>query len=534
MDYAGEFNLSTQKGEWSFKDNWTGLDSYLFIMQYDHEFNNIVWNSSVEDLLAHAPLNLHIFFGSYDAAYKPKINEIEQRLGQVLDSMSPELQEHWIDRLHFLDTGAGDIDGALGEFIQDKGSFWFTIDRFQRWREIGSLFDWIAYQQNKPQSEQYPMYFMANEAVRFNFEVTIQERMGEIDEHEIVLWDNEKHAGGWGGTHSSTREVIFPDAAQMEAYNAMSLYLYTACPDHLQGKDNGCNEWDYLMQLFICDYPSDETGPDGECQPEETMECQCEKPDGSVVPGTIPCSEGAWGQCSCPCNTEFARWVTSYGREGDWLTDITPMLSLVSGGGPKKFRFASANGYDVDMRIFLYNDGTAARPKTAKQLWGTGGGDSFNAQYNDSKTPITFTPPEGTTKVVLSALITGHGFGTTYDNCAEFCNHQHEFNINGGIHMKDHPMASSSYGCMEQVEDGTVANQYGTWIYGRGGWCPGLDVKPWTVDITNDLVSGENTIEYRGLFNGTTYDPVFNNDGYHPEIKMTSWLVFYTDFPTEQ
>ena len=56
---------------------------------------------------------------------------------------------------------------------------------------------------------------------------------------------------------------------------------------------------------------------------------------------------------------------------------------------------------------------------------------------------------------------------------------------------KDHPSVGDTYGCADQVSDGVVPNQYGTWVYGRGGWCPGLQVDKWVVDITESVALGE-------------------------------------------
>ena len=35
-----------------------------------------------------------------------------------------------------------------------------------------------------------------------------------------------------------------------------------------------------------------------------------------------------------------------------------------------------------------------------------------------------------------------------------------------------------------QVSLGVVPNQYGTWPFGRAGWCPGQHVDWWEVDVT--------------------------------------------------
>lgn len=45
----------------------------------------------------------------------------------------------------------------------------------------------------------------------------------------------------------------------------------------------------------------------------------------------------------------------------------------------------------------------------------------------------------------------------------------------------------SALGCAMRVREGAVPNEHGTWLYGRGGWCDGLQVNPWRIDITKQV-----------------------------------------------
>ena len=59
---------------------------------------------------------------------------------------------------------------------------------------------------------------------------------------------------------------------------------------------------------------------------------------------------------------------------------------------------------------------------------------------------------------------------------------------------------------MDKVDQGTVPNQYGTWWYGRNGWCPGKDVPTVSTDITDWVTPGTDaTVSYEALFNGSDY-----------------------------
>ena len=83
-------------------------------------------------------------------------------------------------------------------------------------------------------------------------------------------------------------------------------------------------------------------------------------------------------------------------------------------------------------------------------------------------------------------------------------------------------------GCADQVSIGTIPNQSGTWIYGRGGWCPGMEVPVWRADLTGDVdLSGVNTLSYLGLMDGEIYHPVYTTGSFNPRIDMRSYLVYY-------
>ena len=85
---------------------------------------------------------------------------------------------------------------------------------------------------------------------------------------------------------------------------------------------------------------------------------------------------------------------------------------------------------------------------------------------------------------------------------------------------------------LEAIGNGTIPNQYGTWGYGRAGWCPGQDVAPHIVDITNQIAVGEeNIIDYdacRVSGNNCYTPPTCPGNGcYCAEIAMSSFIIIY-------
>jgi hypothetical protein len=220
---------------------------------------------------------------------------------------------------------------------------------------------------------------------------------------------------------------------------------------------------------------------------------------------------------------ELLRWITPYARAGvqKWVFETTPMLGLVRSGGDHHFRFGmrwNMNPATWDMRFRLRNTGQVGAATT--MLPAFVGNDGFNDTYNDWPT-FEFTPPPSATKVEFVALISGHGQET--NNCAEWCNHQHEFTINGSaVYLREFPGQVVDQRCGEAADMGVIPGQWGNWTPGRAGWCPGSPVQPWIVDITGDVTLEQiNTIDYRGLFGGA---PVTGSRG---RILLSSYVVVY-------
>ena len=90
---------------------------------------------------------------------------------------------------------------------------------------------------------------------------------------------------------------------------------------------------------------------------------------------------------------------------------------------------------------------------------------------------------------------------------------------------------NAATGCAEDSElaIGTTPNEYGTWLYGRDGWCDGRGVYPWTQDIThalNRLGGRKFQLDYTGLWNNTIPDPSSLQQG-SPVMMMQTYIVFY-------
>lgn len=472
-EVAPPFTLPTTDGVFDFETSWTGCDSHFFIQHAaGYAYSEGLWKSNPRWLFEESPPNARFFFLSFDSTAEADVGAMQASVEAALEKLPPAEATWWAGRIHFVPVPARQIEGFVGDVLRARGYFAFAIDRFQRMREVGLLMN-IAWDSVNPQ-----LMYLANEVRAYNFEREREARLEAETATLLTVFDRVVTQG-----HQNYAQVAFPDSFAMSRYDSLEVDLFMDC-----GDPASC-EWDYLAHLYLCDTEDPER-----------------------------------------CDTEIARWVTTYGRDGRWVTDISPMLAFVQDGGVRRLRFdSSSQSYLTTMRLRLLNRGKGMRPVQALPLFR--GSAAFDLAYNSLWAPIEFNVPEGTQRVEIAALITGHGFGHDQANCAEFCNHTHHFRVNEGPdRVKEHPMAGTLFGCQDQVPDGVVPNQYGTWSLGRGGWCPGFDVRWWVIDISGDVVPGQTqTVTYRALYQGQEYDPkpIPQPTGFPARIEITSYVVFW-------
>jgi|GEM_PF-750310 len=476
---AGDFTLTTARGPWKLSDYWSGCDSYIFINHYPSDYADQVWASDVSKLFVSAPKNVHFFFGEYQNSWSPltpstgKPTEMRDKLDAALAAMNEQDREHWTNRVHVIRPGVRDMGNALGEFLRSRGNevlFSVGIDRMQRFDSGGALFSVgrSGFVGDVRMASYIPRYY--------NFRA---EQLAEIeaqqDVTEVTLFDGVEISQN-DGIH----EVTFPDAATMATFNTMEIDISAACGPTPQD----CGEWDYEAYLQLC------------------MNEACDE------------------------RHEIALWITPYSRPGErrWIADATPFLPFFKDGGTHRVRFGmrwNMNKNLMNVRFRLRSIDGEPRPVAITPLFSErGGGDNFDATYNDRFQPFEFTPPAGTKKVELAMLMTGHGQAQG-SNCAEWCNHVHTFEIGDDTWVKEHSSEASVLDlCAERASEGVVPGQYGNWAPGRAAWCPGQIVQPWRQDLTGSVTPGQpNTISYSASYR--------NGDPPGGRIRLSSYLVYY-------
>ena len=488
MQTVPQFSFPTLNGTFNFNDRWTGEDVYFFMFKYtDSSGNNngATWGQNPGRFIRNLPDNTHLFYGSFDNTYH---NDVIQQRNAVLAGLTTSEEAKWDNRIHYIDVDASNLGGGIGNMIGSfNNPFFMGIDRFQLARETGSLYAWTS-QSNDP----YHLSYEPNQWVA-EFPTKIREQDPAV--HAVQVMDFQRHAGGWGSGYSSFSNATFDLPNDLTSYDTLEVYHEHACFERTNryqksdGTYGGCHEWDYLAYLFICDR------------------------DNSSV-----------------CSTESVRWITTYGREGMWLTDISPYLFMLNDGEDRRFKYAGANKGDLTVTFLFSNWGSGTRAINGTYAFS---GGQFDGTYNNESRylrQMNFTVPPEATSVEIVATITGHGFNKDTANCAEFCDHQHYYTIGEHQTYEWHPIVYSSEGCENEVGNGVVANQFGSWPFGRAGWCAGQDVKQWTYDITDWIDNGTNNsnhIVYRGYYNGAEYVPSDGIGNGGRNIRAVVWIVFY-------
>lgn len=492
-DLAGNFTVPTTDGVFDLQTQWTGGESYVFLAYTSA--SSALFGNDIGPLLDASPHGVHYFF-SWKGTKPAAFDTVRTSWLQAINARAD--REYWLAHVHFLTTSLETVPGWVGQMMTyrwssafDAGSPYFknlngpvgfAIDRSQRIRELGML--------GTIQTDE--LAYLANHVQGFEYEVALNQRLAAEQGVQVVTLADRQTVHD-----TADFDVTLPDLA---SFDTLETDLAFECPAHLPGN---CGAWDYLSHLWLCDSP-------------------VAQPDGGT---------------SWTCDQELARWITSYWSETRHVTDVSQQLAALS-AGPHHLRFWASGQFDdgagtgqgthyrptdyiVTLKLRFSTKNKGIKPVQLIPLWS--GGD-WNSGYDATKLPIDVAVPSDAAKVELAFIVTGHG-GVSGTGCAEFCDHQHHFTVNGAPFVKDFPEAQSGDGCAQRIDEGVTPNQFGTWYYGRGGWCPGTDVPPVVFDVTSAVTKGaNNTLTY-----STTYQnaPLSSAAGAQGNIVLSSWLVIW-------
>ena len=171
----------------------------------------------------------------------------------------------------------------------------------------------------------------------------------------------------------------------------------------------------------------------------------------------------------------------------------------------------------------MFTPGRPAGASAVANVWGfkhiTVGETAAGTTVDDQIEPTTVSIPADAERVLAHITTTGHSFGNTY-NCAEFCQMRHDIDINGET--------VSWSGWRDDCDQNPHSPQYGTWEYGRNGWCPGAVSVGGMLDVTDLVTPGEEaSIDFFvGLSDGSEYEntsPVELRPYTYVALRLYSW-----------
>lgn len=511
---------------------------------------------------------------------------IQAEFVDALGYLSPDEQEWWQERVYFVTERYQSYDTWLGDHMKLIGwGAWVDREQKVRFigsyadqDRYNSTIQWFEPNLSMAANEAVYGNFLAERAWRMQQEedagtVTIV----DVFEDEIISDTS------WAGARGYAT-VELPDADTLAGFDTMEFDLDMGCNG--DGEYGTCPAWDYLVYLYQHSEPTeanphadttcqpyvaevmgscsyDGTASETECRTDDdctyeeeagsdtgggdtgggdtggsdtvtvtgtcegysaaisadTLEGTCAYPDGAEETRSYTCNSEGTGYDEIACGSrEIGRWITTYHREGRYVHDVSSLLPLLGDGGTQTWSFYTTQEYVIDLSVRFKDEGKDTRPAQATWLYG---GAAFDADYNDGFEEKEVEIPAGATKVEVATVISGHG-QVSPGNCAEFCSTEHHFYVNGTDNVRELDNAGTATGCMDMVSEGVVPNQYGTWWYGRSGWCPGWQVPVVTLDVTDQVTPGSTaTLDYEGFRGGQPYE----SGG--AQIRMTSWLVVH-------
>lgn len=521
---APDFTLPLVDGSnWTFSEQFSGCESYIFLPHWlpvDDLDNRSWWDEGMAGLIENSPTNVHYFFvvgGSPDDA-DSRIDAMATEVGETLASMSDDDGAWWADRLHVVAQPSNLFDGIISMgFSGNIGTYGLAIDRFQKFRTLGSMAAVQEYDAALADAGMWPyerrLYEAGYQPQYYNFEFDRQTRI-DAETATVVEVLN-------GGVVAQYEDGILTIPDNLDDFDTLEIDVVMECPNTNAYELGNCGPWDYLAHMWLQVDVLTDPPPEPEPEPEDTGS----EDTGSEDTGDEDAEDTGESPPPEPILTtqwwEMARFITTYHRESRWVVDASHALPWLQAGAEHTVRYEWAPSWNtqptaVTTRFRFSNRAKETRASETVHLFSGGG---LNTSYNDRE-PVEVDIPADVTRVELVAITTGHGMATS--NCAEFCDHSHHFSINGTENVQNLDDPGLMSGCADKVSEGVVPNQAGTWWFGRGGWCPGQEVEPFVVDVTDQLTIGDTaTVSYEAKINGSA---PFDNAG---NINLNTWLVFH-------
>lgn len=225
---------------------------------------------------------------------------------------------------------------------------------------------------------------------------------------------------------------------------------------------------------------------------------------------------------------EIARYITPFGIAcGGWTVDVTDFKSVLAGGADYTsfIQVWGPSGWLATIDLELI-EGDSRKYSKITHLWN----DDYQV-YGDPDISydleaISVVAEESTQESHIRMTISGHGQGNT-GNAAEF------FNVNHTL-MVDQSVEEVHNLWKADCNTNSCANQLGSWLFPRAGWCPGQEVQPRIFNTTDAISTSGTMVDYVLQDYTNLLNTGYNNSGHtEPHYRIHSFFVEGSDTPYE-
>ena len=189
---------------------------------------------------------------------------------------------------------------------------------------------------------------------------------------------------------------------------------------------------------------------------------------------------------------ELFRFITAYGGRTEHEIDLSHLLPLLHG----PVRLAAfidtwvAPAWAIDLTVKIEPDSTVDNADWAAPVLFA---ESLDLKHGDGTISGEVEVPPGLRRVVLRYITTGHC--TDGRDADEFISKANVISVDGRVVHRFHPWRDD---CRRYRDRNPYTPRWtdGSWSsdYSRCGWCPGLEVDPVEIDLTDHLSAGRHTI----------------------------------------
>ncbi len=443
-----DFSVETTEGEFILSEEWTGCDVFHMI-----PFNPGMELGSFDELLEFSEDNAQYLFFSFEPSRsdaRAEVDELEAAFEDAVSEYGKNKREAFRERFHFATQSGTKVD--VLDAIKTTTTDFFGIDRSQRLRDAGSLSNYNGDFYADIAMARYPAVFYHYE-VEMTEQLLAEEEMGEAMLE--VRWISESVAAE---ANENNRLVLnLPSAAEMARFDRVDIITREDC-----GR-------------FPVDYEA----------------CTGEKGNALDV-----CLDGE----ECTDSANFWKTISGYQTGGWWRRDVTHILPYLRSGGQVWLQ-AQQDEFQgtIDFRFFDLIPEEEAHPVAAAAM--PFGSSSWDEVHNERFLNTVVRPPAGTERIVLELHGSGHGNNSS-TGCGEFCTSEHQLIVNGTVISHEFEMKNTN-DCAARVNLGVTPNQWGTWFFDRGTWCPGWMTDQWVADITDAFdLSADNDVSFAGFYSG--------------------------------